>query len=377
MRPHLTVIFALGILAGCGDDPQPALDLAVEPDLTATVDMATPPPDLAPNPCDVDAGVPPALECTGLYANFAQKTIAPTALPYAPGTEFWSDGAKKSRWIELPAGTTIDVTKLHDWVFPTGTKLWKEFRLELAGVEKRVETRLFWKRGEGDWVGAVYRWNDTETAAPRLTTGLAAVPGTTYEIPAENRCVACHLGKTDRPLGFEAVSLAEPTTTGLGWEQLKSTGKVTATNANAMVAASSLQIPGSATERAALAYLHVNCGVSCHKAGSSGLFELQLEVSSGAAPASVMVTKAFGSINILSTYVPMGSTGNYYRIRPTDAAHSTVRTRMDLRDAPAGTSGIAQMPPLLTHTKDTAGLAAIDAWIAAMTAAPYPAPGAL
>src|SRR5262245_3812814 len=101
-------------------------------------------PLLIDDPCwqvPVGGGLPVDLRCTGLYADWASKTVAPDVQPFAPGTPLWSDGARKQRWIQLPAGATIDTTNPDEWVFPVGTKAWKEF--SLGG--RKVETRLFQK----------------------------------------------------------------------------------------------------------------------------------------------------------------------------------------------------------------------------------------
>ena len=72
---------------------------------------------------------------------------------------------------------------------------------------------------------------------------------------------------------------------------------------------------------------------------------------------------------------------NYYRFRPTDVQRSMIHLRMAIRDASIGGSSTDQMPPLVTLQVDTAGLALVDAWIAAMTGTSssgttYPSPAA-
>jgi hypothetical protein len=375
---------AVAGLAGCGDDhgsddlSAAPSDLSVQLDLTPPADLAAP-VDLKP-PCDPDGGIPSTLECAGLYDDFASKSVRTDVKAYTPGFELWSDGAKKRRFLYLPPGTKIDVSKLHDWVFPVGTKLFKEFTLTISSTDKLVETRMFWKRGDADWVPVVYRWNDAQTEAPRLESGLDAVPGTTYEIPAENRCNACHAARTDKPAGFEAVLLASPNASGLTWAQLQAQGLLSSSNGNQDVPASALQIPGNAIEATALGLLHANCGILCHQPGGIGPFQMNIDVSSGAAPADVQSTKTFlTAIGINSNWKAAGAalTDNYYRIRPTDPTRSSIRLRMNIRDAMPGSSGVDQMPPLLSHTMPAAVLTAIDAWINSMTAAPYPAPGPL
>jgi hypothetical protein len=87
-------------------------------------------------------GVPPStLECTGLYANFASKEVAPNAFAYTPSSPLWSDGAEKQRWIELPSHTQIDISNPNEWVFPVGTKLFKEFRVNGRRVETSASSK--------------------------------------------------------------------------------------------------------------------------------------------------------------------------------------------------------------------------------------------
>ena len=53
--------------------------------------------------------VPPGtLQETGLYADWATKTVAAGTLLFSPQYSLWSDGATKTRWMRLPKGTFID-----------------------------------------------------------------------------------------------------------------------------------------------------------------------------------------------------------------------------------------------------------------------------
>jgi len=358
----------LGVDLGTANDFAVNDDLAAGPDQSAPADLG---PDLALPPCGPtpDGGVWSELRCTGLYSDWPSRTIAPSVREFAPSYRLWSDGAQKRRWISLPPGSSIDVTDMNAWVFPVGTKLWKEFQVDVGGVQKRVETRLLWKSAPNTWTMTTYAWTSDETAAYELPGGQASVPGTNgYEIPAANSggCTVCHNGRPDRVLGFEAVSLAEATP--LGWNDLKSAGLLTSSNSNHTLAASSLLVPGNATEKPALGYLHANCGTACHHPGGPGPFSMRIDFSGTSTPADVQSTATFAAINATSSFTPSGGTGHYYRIRPTDPSRSTISFRMNVR------GGYPQMPPVDTHVIDSAGLGAINAWITSMVAAPYPAP---
>jgi hypothetical protein len=102
---------------------------------------------------------PPTLAATGLYADVAAKTLAPGVRTYAPQYPLWTDGARKARFLALPPGSTIDASDPDLWVFPMGTRLWKEFSLE-----HRVETRYL-ERADDGWIAATYLWDAAEREA--------------------------------------------------------------------------------------------------------------------------------------------------------------------------------------------------------------------
>ena len=323
----------------------------------AAMDAAGPGVDAGP-PLDCTKlgkdGEPLDLGCTGLYANWATRSVASTARAYEPPApvRLWSDGAEKSRFISLPPGTQIDTSNLDEWSFPVGTRMWKEFRL--AG--RRVETRMMWKKTGSQWVRTTYAWSYDQSTATELTTGAQNVFGTTYEIPAQADCEICHMGRLDNVLGFEIIGLSRAGATGLTMQALIAENLVTQAPATLPV------IPGNATEAAALGWLHANCGTACHNrsnyalAKSTGLF-MRLDV---AKLASVTGTDTYATaVNVPSTFQPTPGAG-FLRIKPRDNAHSCIPYRDGTR-----VKG-EQMPPMATHIVDTAGLALVKSWIDAM-----------
>src|SRR5438132_1116401 len=123
------------VAAACGDSAK-LPDAAVQ-DVLAS--------DAAP---DADPNNPGTLFETGLCVDHACMQISPGVHAYSPRFALWADTASKRRWIYLPPGTQIDTTDMDHWLFPTGTKLWKEFtRDDANGMPVRVETRLVWKQG--------------------------------------------------------------------------------------------------------------------------------------------------------------------------------------------------------------------------------------
>lgn len=372
--------------AACSDDVEPARDLD---GLDAAADGAVPADAAAPldasegedasdagAPCDDDRdgdGVNRHLSCTGLYADIATKTIAATALAYAPALPFWSDGAEKSRWLELPAGTTIDVTDFDNWKFPAGTRVWKEFKLD----GKRVETRLYLKDAAGNWQHGTYRWNDDESEAVRKEGGesLARAGKPTYEIPSSGQCEECHATRPGKLLGVDALQLGLPGAQGLTLAELASRGMLSATPP-----ATSLTIPDDGTGKAAaaLGWLHVNCG-TCHTEGvyPSGIIPLRARLR----PSQLLPDSGIGTAQELdgfattvckkSTRAIDGGVGTYDYVAGGSPATSLISI-LSGRRAPEGTTPTAdqQMPPLVTRAVDVEGHAALDAWIGALPPCP-------
>jgi hypothetical protein len=124
---------------------------------------------------------PLSLVCTGLYSDIAAKQVAPGVRAYAPAVPLWADTAEKDRWIWLPPGTKIDASNPSEWIFPVGTKVWKQFSRD----GKRVETRLFQKTQPSYWVRTTYAWSADETSA--TSSGGGDMPwgsdGGIYHIP--------------------------------------------------------------------------------------------------------------------------------------------------------------------------------------------------
>lgn len=311
--------------------------------------------------CEPSDGAPNDLRCTGLYVDVATKTISPRARPFSPAVAFWSDGAEKQRWIELPDGAPIDTTSMDEWRYPVGTKVWKEFRVH----GKRVETRFMQKVRDDRWVQAAYVWSDDESTATRTTDGAKVdASGTAYVVPKSSECNDCHKGKKDKLLGFEAVSLGQAAATGVTLAVLAAEGKLSAPPAQTSVTVAD---DGTGKAAPALAWLHVNCGTSCHTGTSTATAYgtgLRLRIGwdeiAGKPPREwQMVTSTVG--------VPVKTPkwAGELRIAPGDPQASVVLRLL-------GQRGSEQMPPIATTRVDDAAKAAIGAWITSLSPPPPP-----
>jgi hypothetical protein len=311
--------------------------------------------------------LPSRLSQTSLYSDFASRTIDPKNLLYSPQYALWSDGATKRRWIFLPAGRTIDVSDPDVWSFPPGTRVWKEF--SFGG--RLVETRLIEELPDGDWRFAAYVWNADQseaTLAPRegLPDSAEIRPGVKHDIPGVRDCQACHVNRRTEVLGFSALQLSperDPRSTS-GEPQVPGIIDLKTLIARRLLSpypAGWLKDPprirsSSPTERAALGYLHANCG-NCHNpAGSLDVLNLLLRHTLAPGPAGEpAIMTAVGRKGRFQ--IPNLTQGETYLIKPGDPAHSSVLFRMSSRIP------FYQMPPLATKLVDAAAVDLIRGWI--------------
>ncbi|MDX1498722.1 MAG: hypothetical protein R3176_02420 [Woeseiaceae bacterium] len=309
--------------------------------------------------------LPQRLSETGLYEPGTRR-VQPGILSYSPQYPLWSDGATKRRWFRLPPGGSIDVASFDAWEFPPGTRFWKEF-----SHDRPVETRLIERLADGSWRYAAYVWaDDGNDAYLAPVDGIIAVPaagapGGRYRIPAEDDCRACHEGGAVPVLGVSALQLSpdrdplapnaevrRPDDVDLG--QLAGRGLLA--NLRAEYHGYAPRVPAaSTTSRAALGYLHGNCG-HCHNATGSladiGLVLLQ-DVGAPDAVDRVVGTTvgqpADSSIEGLPVRIVAG--------RP---EQSQLLARMLSRNPNH------RMPPLGTRLPDAEAVQLIEEWIQQM-----------
>jgi hypothetical protein len=237
-------------LAGCSDSAPggDAIDAGADHDHDHL--------QLEPDDASEPATGPLLLSETGLYSDFAARTIAPDVHPFAPRYEFWVDGAKKSRWLWLPPGTKIDDSTIDHFVFPVGTKAWKEFVVD----GKVIETRLLMKVREGDtfgWWQAAYVWKEDGSDAVAQLDGVTNAFGTTHDVPKQTDCFNCHGNVKDTLIGVSAIQLGDPASTPRPIDVLDARGWLTTPPPP------DLDVPGTGAVKDGLAYLHANCG-HCH-----------------------------------------------------------------------------------------------------------------
>jgi hypothetical protein len=276
-------------------------------------------------------------------------------IPFTPQYPLWSDGATKRRWIYLPPGTAIDASNVDAWQFPVGARLWKEFSFHGAPVETRYMART-----QSGWLYATYVWNASGTEAVLApAAGASSVqiaPGVRHRIPSEADCRACHASGPTPPLAFAALQLSPDRDPNAPHAETPLDGSVDLRDLVARglvkdlppaLLASPPRIPGDEVERAALGYLHANCG-GCHRSdGPIGAIGMDLAARIAATGAALRTT----------VDQPAHFMAPRMRIAAGDPARSVVIARMSSRNP------VEQMPPLGTQLVDEQATHLLTTWI--------------
>ena len=174
------------------------------------------------------ADAPSLLSQTGAFSSMNGATPSSYWVPYGLNQPFWSDGARKFRYIALPndgnrnsASERVGFSTTGDWTFPTGTVLMKHFELPLdesdPSATTRLETRFMVLGDDGEWYGLTYRWRSNQREADLLTTSATAnfsinLQGggsrtQTWYFPSRLDCLSCHRDSSGGALGVKTHHL--------------------------------------------------------------------------------------------------------------------------------------------------------------------------
>lgn len=281
----------------------------------------------------------PTLAETGFYTEPKEH--------YTPRYPLYSDGAVKSRWMHLPSGSAIDASNPDYWVFPNGTKLWKEFNF----LGHKVETRYLEKDQNGKWFMATYLWNADETEATLADVNgiqnyYEIKPGVKVNIPSVAQCRFCHERGGDYVLSADAVQISV--------SDLIESGRLV--NFPDRWKSDPPQIHArSEVERNALGYMHGNCG-HCHnptgRANMSELFLRHTESATSALEEPAIVT----AVDKLTKKFQIPGASTTYRVKSQNLSLSAIHFRMD-------TMTKAAMPPIGRKTIDEDAVDLIRRWI--------------
>lgn len=310
--------------------------------------------------------VPRRLHDTGLYEDGTGLVVQPEILTFSPQYPLWSDGAEKQRWIRLPRGKSVDASRAEAWSFPAGTRLWKLFKVRGRPVETRYLERL----RDGRWRYATYVWNEAGTEAvlaPEAGLARELEPGSVYKIPGAVDCRVCHEGSGTPVLGFSALQLspdrdplaphAEPVRPGeVDLRTLVERGLVRGLPAS--LRQRPPRIPAATPAgRAALGYLHANCG-GCHN-GAGPLASVGLILAHALGSSSPEDLPALRTTvgHPVKMRIPGVASEGLARITPGAPDLSAIVLRARSRHA------LLQMPPLGTSVVDQEAVGLLERWI--------------
>ena len=310
---------------------------------------------------------PPArLSETALYVPGRVGVVDSANRLFSPQYPLWSDGAVKTRWVFLPAGTTIDGTDAAAWVFPVGTRFWKEFAFD----GRKVETRMLWRATTTRWVAASYIWNEAQTDAVLAPDagepGVAALTATRrHNVPSVGDCFTCHGARRTEPLGFNPLQLSidrdpnaihgEPLPDGaVTLRTLVDEGLLVSSSGALRDAAPRINTTSPRT-RSALGYLSTNCG-SCHRGDGDAAAQVPSMrysdvMRAGDAAASTFVGR------VTRWQAPGAPEGATVLLNPDSPELSAILARMRSR------SPSSQMPPLGTVLRDQTAVDALTRWM--------------
>ncbi|MCG8556779.1 MAG: hypothetical protein MJD61_16055 [Proteobacteria bacterium] len=331
----------LAATTGC-DATSPAADPPAAPAGTHAAADASGTPEAG------TATEPVLLSQTGLYADIAQRLLAPGVLGYRPRYELWSDATTKDRWILVPAGQPIDARDMDFWSFPVGTKVWKQFSKDGRPLETRMLHKI--SQGHGGWFRMAFVWLEDGSDATAAPDGSEGVAGTSHDVPSQKRCDECHDGAPDTLLAVGALQLSHDGP-GLTLAALVRQRRLSPPPPSAMYA-----WPGSPIAQAALGMLHANCG-HCHNEHHILTFDKTDMVTFLSVRSLANVEQSTTYLSLVARPVSKPLAGLTTRLVPGDPAQSAVYVRMSTRDPLLG------MPPIATKQVDLAGLESLRLWI--------------
>lgn len=327
---------------------------------------------------ELEGTLPTLLSETGAFSDL--QTLQPNqgVIPYELIESFWSDGAEKKRWMAIPnngshntAAEQISFSENGDWQFPTGSVLIKHFEIPIdennPTITKRLETRFSVKTSSGSFYYSTYKWNEQQTDAVLLESGLeenisitkadGSTEIQTWSYPSNQDCISCHNPATGGALGTNTRYLNSDYTyskTGRSANQLVTLSHLGMLNEPISDATTlnfqtykAIEEPTATLDEKARSYLDLNCAY-CHRPGGTGdraQFDLRLFNS----------LQQTGLLDA-GTNTPIGITGERILVSG-DASKSILYHRTNSADPRI------MMPPISKNKVDEKAAKLIEDWI--------------
>lgn len=324
-----------------------------------------------------NGALPPLLSQTGAFKDTHSLTPGDSLIPYDINVAFWSDGAGKMRWVEVPDGQKIKFAPAGEWVFPKGTVFVKHFELAAdetrPDVKRRLETRLLVCDSTGSVYGVTYKWRADNSDADLLGTNLTetifikTATGTrtqAWYYPSRQDCRTCHTDKAGGVLGVKTRQLNRDFTfsSGVTDNELRAWNHIglfePKLNEADLPAHAKLARADDTTrsiEDRARSYLDANCA-QCHRPGGTvGYFDARYDTP--------LAKQELINGPVL---IDQGIDGAR-AIAPNDIWRSIIFMRANTLEA-------MKMPMLARNVLDQQGMALLKQWIESLPGPPVLAP---
>lgn len=320
---------------------------------------------------------PPLLSQLGAFSSLATLAPADVWVPYGLNEPFWSDGARKARWIAVPNDGVHDTpaeqiayAETSGWGFPNGTVAMKHFELPVDETDPsqvvRLETRFMVRGEDARWYGLTYRWLPDQTDAELLTTGatgdyavVLAGGGTRTQVwtfPSRSECGSCHNAGTSGALGpsthqlngaFSYASTGRTDNQLATWSHLGMLSPAPASGSlDGLLRARAHDDPTASLEDRSRSWLDANCS-SCHRPGTGNRAAFDARLTTPLAAQGLVYGAAIDDLGIPNSHL----------VTPGSPPLSILWHRT----ASAGTP--FAMPPLAKFLVDEASVEVLGAWI--------------
>ncbi|QDV07188.1 Quinoprotein glucose dehydrogenase B precursor [Planctomycetes bacterium Poly30] len=302
---------------------------------------------------------PALLSEAGLYSSMQPRVLSSHLIPYEVNAPFWSDGAEKARFIELPEGAQLGYREDGSWDVPVGARIVKTFDDPPAGRRKSarpLETRVI-KRTESGWEAATYVWNGRGTEAELRPAGrqferYTSAGVTSWHAPSSSECASCHVAEAGYVLGLATAQLNRGEAEDNQIARWIAAGHVAGAESFDAAGATRYCAPygdeGSLEERARV-YLDVNCAM-CHRPNGPGNANIDLRFGTELANTGMIgAAPTQGSLGVKDAKV----------VAPGSPASSLLLHRVE-------TLGAGRMPTIGSNVVDRQAVNLLTCWIASM-----------
>ncbi|MEO0895718.1 MAG: LamG-like jellyroll fold domain-containing protein [Bacteroidota bacterium] len=324
---------------------------------------------------------PPALlSSTGVFTNLTSMATEDYVIPYDMTVPFWSDNAKKYRWLIVPNDGThnsdaeqVTFRKYDAFDWPIGTVFIKHFEYQTDDQDPnslvKLETRFIVKGSDEKVFGFTYKWNDAQTDAELQTVGYldtlaiqtALGPREVHwYYPGQQECSFCHNESAGGTLGPKSVQMNMDTyypQTGRTANQLKTLSHLNIFENEpdtSKLDELPIAVHGDETDQPlevrVKSYLDMNCAY-CHRPNSAIRANFDARFKTPLASMKLIMGELDNN--------PSNSPENRVVV-PGNVDESMLYKRL------AAVHDEISMPPLAKNLMDTAGVALIAEWINSM-----------